>query len=166
MSVTRPGLRIAFALAGAAALFAAQSASAAACWQPATIGAARLNEFRTLMLVVTLRCKAGGIDFRPSYESFLARHAEEIGRAQQQLAAHFGADRTREGRLVMDRYLTSIANSYGSGRSDRMACGSFEAIANELSRPAVGPDMLETLALEMVRDPQLDAPRCPRTQAR
>jgi len=159
MPVSRHALKV--VVAALAALAMTAQAQAATCWKPAEIGAARTNQLRTMMLVVSLRCKAGGINFHAAYERFLTSHAASLQEAQAELQAHFGAGQSREGKRALDSYLTDVANGYGSGRTDMVTCRSFEAVASELASAVENRDMLASIAMDMVRDPLLDAPRCP-----
>lgn len=150
----------ALALAG---LLLAPSAQAAACWQAAEIGAARINELETLLMTTSLRCRSIGIDFRDEHDRMVASYNPMFAAAQDRLKVHYGA-KTAAGRQDFQRYITTIANRYGTGQVNAATCQRFQIIHRELVNGPANHDLLATIAMAMVRDPWLDAPRCPATQ--
>lgn len=157
--MTKQPRKIAFCLAGLA-LALAGTAHASPCWEAGTVSAARLIELETMFLVTSLRCRAIGFDFRNSNERFSEAHQGTFGRAQHTVKAHFdrgGAD----ARNSYQRYLTGLANFYGAGRTDAHTCHGFEAINRELAGAVANPDLLNMIAAEMVRNPQIGGPICP-----
>lgn len=157
--MTRRPRKIALSLAGLA-LALAGTAQASPCWDNGTVSAGRLIELETMFLVSSLRCKAIGVDFRDSNESFAEAYKHTFGTAQHTVMAHFdraGAD----GRGDYQRYLTGLANFYGAGKTDAETCHGFEALNRELGNAAANPDVLGMIAAEMVRDPQIDGLICP-----
>lgn len=157
--MTRRPRKIALGLAGLA-LALAGTAQASPCWDTGTVNAGRLIELETMFLVSSLRCRAIGVDFRDSNESFAEAYKHTFGTAQHTVMAHFdkaGAD----SRGNYQRYLTGLANFYGAGRTDAETCGGFEAINRELATAAANPDLLGMIATAMVRDPQIDGVICP-----
>lgn len=157
--MTSPALRRAVLACTAAALIAAGPARAAACWQADTVGAARISEFNTLLMVTSLRCQRIGIDFRPTYERLVTLYSAALHGAEAKLKAHFGIDHG-DGREDYDSYAVGIANYYGGSHADPAACRAFSAIADVLTRARADIDMLATLAMQMVRDPHIGS-RCP-----
>lgn len=150
---------LASCVAGLALIFAG-TAHASACWDAQTVGAARISEFETMLMVSSLRCRAGGFDFHESYERFADTYKAAFGAAQLRLKAHFDAGGSDGGRLAYDRYLIGVANFYGTGKTDADTCHAFEAINRELGDAAANPDLLPMIAMEMVRDPQIGGTRC------
>ncbi len=147
-----------------AALLHAPAAAAAACWQAAEIGAARINELETLLMTTSLRCRTVGIDFRDEHDRMVTSYNPMFAAAQDRLKVHYGA-KTAAGRLEFQSYITTIANRYGTGQVNAATCQRFQIIHRELSHGPADADLLATIAMAMVRDPWLDGPRCPAAQA-
>jgi len=155
---------IASCIAGLA-LIIAGTAHASACWDARTVGAARISELETMLLLSSLRCRIIGFDFHESYDHFADTYKDVFDAAQFTLKTHFDADGSDGGRREYDRYLTGVANFYGTGRTDADTCHAFEAINTELGSAAANSDMIPMIAMEMVRDPHFDGPRCPSVQS-
>lgn len=151
--------KIACSLAGLA-LALASPAHASPCWEAGTVSAGRLIELETMFLVSSLRCRIIGFDFRDSYESFVDAYEDTFDTAQHTVKAHFGKGGT-DGPGYYQRYLTSLANFYGIGRTDADTCHAFEAINRELANAVTNPDVLNMIAAEMVRNPKIDGSMCP-----
>lgn len=157
--MTRQTRKIASSLAGLA-LVLASAAQASPCWEAGTVSAGRLIELETMFLVSSLRCRTIGFDFRDNYESFAEAYKDTFDTAQHTVKAHFGKGST-DGRVYYQRYLTGLANFYGTGRTDADTCHDFEALNRELANAVPNPDLLDIIAAEMVRNPQIDGPTCP-----
>ncbi len=84
--------------------------------------------------------------------------------AQDRLKLHFGGSQPA-GRQDSQRYITTIANRYGTGQANPGTCQRFQIIHRKLVKGPANQDLLATIAMAMVRDPFLDGPRCPATQA-
>ena len=153
---------LASCVAGLALIFAGPL-HASACWDAPTVGAARISEFETMLMVSSLRCRAIGFDFHESYERFAETYKDAFGAAQLTLKAHFDAGGSDGGREY-DRYLIGVANFYGIGRTDAATCQAFEAVNKELGDGAANPDLLPMIDMEMVRDPLIGGARCPPAQ--
>lgn len=147
------------AIAAVAMLLMPPPAMADTCWNYDAVDAARLREFQILVMSVSLRCTALGMDFDPAYERFLVTHSHSLSDADKALLAHFGGS-AAEARSAYDHYSIHLANLYGVGKTDRESCATFSAIADDLAKPTASPDDLETAAIDMIRDPHLDGPRC------
>lgn len=145
----------------ALALVATGTAHASACWDAPSIGAARISELETMLMVTSLRCRAKGFDFHESYERFADTYKDAFGAAQTALRTHFGASGSEEGRRAYDSYLIGVANFYGIGKTDADTCHAFEAVNKELGGVAAKPGLIPLMAMEMVRDPQIAGTRCP-----
>lgn len=159
--MSRPA-RKALVLATALALVGAQSAQAA-CIEPPLAQAARLHEFQTLMMTVSLRCSLRGVAMQPHYEAMVSSHQPHFDAAVQRLQGYFataGAPEARHGGLY-DRYATMIANRYGGGETSLDSCRLFDAVAAELARARDEGRTLAAVATAMVRHPVLERATCP-----
>jgi len=136
----------ALALAG---LTIAQGAQAATCMDGETEHAARLVEFETLMMTVSLRCVHVGQDLRPAYERMVGANAAAFLAANATVKRSLGANDH-----ALDRYVTQVANRYGGGATDLGRCRMFEAVAAQLATGPVSGKMLDTVADAMIGTPQ------------
>lgn len=161
MSGRRHG--IATCLAGIA-LMATGSAHGSDCWDAPSVGAARISELETMLMVVSLRCRAKGFDFHDSYERFAENYKAAFSAAQVTLKTHFGASGSEAGHRAYDSYLIGIANFYGTGKTDADTCHAFKVMNEELGGAAANPDLLPVIALEMVPDPRVAGAKCPPAQ--
>ena len=142
-------------LAGlAVALAISVPASAQACLDRETLAAARINEFGTMMMAVTLRCKAIGVDIAPGYEAMLGAHHSVFAAADRKLHAFFGA-----GTHAFDAYATRLGNRYGGGATDPASCERFQTVARDL---AGRPDSvsLGRVVFAMIAQPRIDGATC------
>jgi hypothetical protein len=154
--------RAAVVTAAALALVGAQSVQAA-CIDPPVAQAARLHEFETLMMTVSLRCSLRGVAMQPHYEAMVSSHQAHFDAAVQRLQGFFAtssAPETRHGGLY-DRYATMIANRYGGGETSLDSCRLFDAVAAELSAARDEGRTLAAVAEAMVRHPVLERATCP-----
>lgn len=142
---------VAFALAALSSLVGGQTAQACAADDLAS--AARLVEFETLMMTVSLRCTRAGMDLRPAYDSMIAASAMRFEQAQEALARQLGNSRG----AGYDRYVTQVANRYGGGVTDPTRCAMFRAVATELAQ---NPSQLPLVADAMVPSPLLREAGC------
>jgi hypothetical protein len=153
-------------LAGAAMMLSlsvsapARAAEEAECWTSASVGAARLRELQIMFMGVSLRCVSKGVDIRPNYENFLAANKKALNAAHDQLKLHYGIATKKIGNGEYDQFQTRLANHYGTGKTDVQNCKSFGVLMDELSGNASSPDMLASVAMDMVRDPRIDGTRC------
>lgn len=154
----------------AGALASAGTAQAAGCWDAPHIGAARVAEFQTLMMVATLRCKSIGVDLHDRYEHFLEVHRATLRGAQDNLRLHFAEGAPRGAPVAasggaFDHFLTGVANFYGMGSTNAGVCERVGLLLTELGKVESTADLLAGVMMEMVRDPHLDAARCPAVAA-
>lgn len=151
--MTRPRWPIGVALATAAlSSFAAQ---AQACAAAELTQAARLVEFETLMMTVSLRCARVGVDLRPAYDSMVAANAPRFAQAQATVEAVLGGEHGSG----YDRYVTQVANRYGGGATDPARCAMFRTVAVALGNPGDGRE-LGIVAEAMIAAPQLREAGC------
>lgn len=161
MMLHRITSRLIIALATVLALAGADTARAG-CIDPPVASAARLHEFSTLMMDVSLRCSLAGVPMRPHYEAMISAHQSLFDDAVQRLQAYFanGSDAAQHGGLY-DRYATMIANRYGGGSTSVDACHTFDAVAIEVVRAADNGRTLRAVAQAMIAHPLLERATCP-----
>ncbi len=147
-------------MAGALALMAAQPAQAA-CVDGQIVSAARLHEFETMMMAVSLRCSRIGVNMRPTFDSMVEvnRHRFEEASAKVQKFFSNGSAKAHGG--AFDTYATKVANKYGGGGTTPDTCRMFDALGKELSRMVQGGQILMTVAEAMIRKPVIQDPTCP-----
>lgn len=138
-----------------AALLVSAPANAQGCLDQATLTAARLNEFGTMMMAVNLRCKAIGVETGGGYEAMLAAHHPVFAAADRRLR-NFFSDKARS----FDVYATRLGNRYGGGATDPANCQRFDKVARDL---AVKPETaaLGKVVFAMVAAPHIEGPACP-----
>lgn len=132
----------------------------AACLDRETVSAARVHEFGTMMMVVSLRCRTMGYDLRPAFDSMMRTHQAPFGKAANRLRAYLGetGHEAHSGRF--DHFATLVANRYGGGSSTAQDCQSFGQVAGQLAHQSDGI-ALEAAASAMVEHPLLDDGLCP-----
>lgn len=145
----------------ALALASAAPAQAAPCWDAPSMGAARISELNTMLMVSSLRCRLVGFDLRPTYERLSALYSPAFKAAEARIKAHFGGADHTESRDDYDSYTVVVANRYGSGRADPATCQAFGAVQQTLTAASANPDQLATMAMRLVRDPHIIGQRCP-----
>lgn len=131
------------------------------CWEPAAIGAARISEVQIMLMGASIRCNTKGFDIRESYRRFLVAHRKAIDAAEAGLKLHFGIAEGARRHNAFDNYQIALANHYGGGRTDEATCKQFGIVAGLLGDQEGNSDLLATVAMQLVRDPRIDGPRCP-----
>ncbi|CAH0495864.1 hypothetical protein [Novosphingobium sp. CECT 9465] len=144
------------ALGLAIAVPAQAQAQAQACIDRDTLTAARLAEFGTMMMTVSLRCKAIGIDISRGYEAMLGTHRPVLAAADRRLRAFF-AGKSR----AFDAYSTRLGNRYGGGATDPANCTRFERVARDLGANP-GAAALGKVVFAMIGQPRIEGPACPK----
>ena len=150
--------------ATAAFCLAAHSPAQAACWDVSSIAAARVSEFETLLMVSMLRCKSSGIDMQTGFDAFLAANKTTLESAHLTLRARYGVSKTKRGNNDYDRFVTSVANTYGMGQTEAGVCQQVGVLLADLAKDG-SADLLADAVIQMVRDPHLDEARCPTAAA-
>ncbi|MCH7627571.1 MAG: hypothetical protein IH997_02485 [Proteobacteria bacterium] len=155
--MTRPRgpIGVAIAMATLSSLAGSQAAQAQACAATALTQAARLVEFETLMMTVSLRCARAGVDLRAAYDGMVAANAPHFAQAQATIEAVLGGDHG----AGYDRYVTQVANRYGGGATNPAHCTMFRTVAVALGNPGDGRE-LEIVAEAMIAAPQLREAGC------
>ena len=119
-------------MGAAMAVLAAATPANAACWSVGQAGAAQVRDLQTFLMVETLRCQAIGFDIAPDYNDFVRGNRVAIGQANDRLKAFFIASQGPvQGQGAYDRFTTSLANSYGGGRTSRDSCTTAGSMARE-----------------------------------
>ncbi|MFM2372886.1 MAG: hypothetical protein RIS85_2608 [Pseudomonadota bacterium] len=149
-------MRLVAAAAVLAGMVSAAPVQAQQCLDRETLAAARVQEFGTMMMAVSLRCRAIGVDIAPGYEAMLGAHQRTFAAADRRLRSFYAAQNH-----AFDRYSTQLGNRYGGGATDPANCRRFEHVASDL---AANPDVasLGRVALAMVAQPRVEGPVCPR----
>jgi len=129
-------------LVGALALIFAPPASAAvACPDPATVHAARLIEFQTMMMDVSVRCSHVGVTIGNHLNEMAAAHTTMFDDARERVRGFLASAANSAGRPAarasrhgdpLDRYMTMLGNRYGAGSTTPDRCHAFDAIAMSL----------------------------------
>jgi len=145
----------AFALAGLLAAAPVQ----AACIDSQTATAARIHQFETMMMVVSLRCTRMGYDMRASYEGMVTAHQAPFGQAATRLRRYLGGDGIDPHSGAFDRYATILGNTYGGGATTFSTCQTLDQVAGELAKV---PDvrLLTQVAEVLIARPRLDEMAC------
>ena len=132
----------------------------AACIDTTLANAARLHEFETMMMDVSLRCTRIGMPMRSDHEDMVGTHRVAFEGAAQTLKVFF--DRSvdpRHGSLY-ERYTTLIANHYGMGDTSPQSCRLFDEVVVQITRSTDGGTMLNTVTTAMIPHPMLERETC------
>ncbi|KUR70161.1 hypothetical protein AQZ52_14960 [Novosphingobium fuchskuhlense] len=138
-------------------LFAAPAQ--AACIDSQTATAARIHQFETMMMVVSLRCSRIGYDMRGTYETMVVAHQAPFGQAATRLRHYLGGDGIDPHSGGFDRYATILGNTYGGGATTLATCQTLDQVAGELAKV---PDvrLLAQVAETLIARPKLDEMAC------
>jgi hypothetical protein len=118
-----------FALAATMAANPAQ-----ACWTNAEHDAAQVANLNMMMMVTALRCRNGKDNFLNEYNRFVKSNNPVLGAQNATVRSHFARLNGAKGAdSAMDKYIISLANSYGSGH-DSKGCGQLKVIAGQLAQ--------------------------------
>jgi len=147
-------------LALAALSFVAAQPAQAACIDSPVASAARLHEFETMMLVVSLRCSRVGVDMRGNYDGLVASYRDHFESAATKLRVFFSAlDGARKG-SAYDRYTTQLANKYGGGSTSTENCHMMDGLTTEIVKARDGGPMLMAVANAMIQRSALETATC------
>lgn len=146
----------ALALAAQIALIAAP-ARGAACWTERTTPAAQLRQLDVMLMVGSLRCRAGADDYRAAYDRFLLRHRAYLGGANHRILDDFSA---RLGPLAamdtLDHASVRMANHYGVRGT--YGCHELNLVTAALAN---APDEELDHAADVLIGPELEDGGCP-----
>jgi hypothetical protein len=102
------------AMAAGLSMAGAVMISTPAAADPIVNNAEEIRKLNIMLMVTSLRCRAGEHDFQPEYRLFKTAHgpslAEADGHLKRQMNARYG-----EQKRPLDRIGVSIANTYGNG---------------------------------------------------
>ncbi|MFM9935450.1 MAG: hypothetical protein ACKVOL_04555 [Novosphingobium sp.] len=131
----------------------------AACIDHQTATAARIHQFETMMMVVSLRCGRIGYDMRSSYEGMVTAHQAPFGQAATRLRHYLGGNAFDPHSGGFDRYATILGNAYGGGATSFGSCQTLDEVAGELAKV---PDvrLLAQVAETLIARPKLDEMAC------
>ncbi len=137
------------------------SQAVAACWTQNAVEAAQVRGFETMLMVATLRCQIKGVDLTGDYNAFIRGKRAVLTGVNDELRARFAAQGLKGNAALdaYDRFVTSIANSYGSGIG-APSCGEFKMILESANALPASRAALLTLALETGTDPVRASERC------
>jgi hypothetical protein len=102
-----------------------------------------VRDFETGLMVATLRCQIKGMDLSSHYNRFIREKRAVLTSVNDELRAKFTAQGLRGNAALnaYDRFVTSLANGYGSG-INALSCADYQllmstAIAAPASRAAL-----------------------------
>lgn len=152
-------IRRALLAIGAGSLAIATPAQAA-CIDKAMIAAARLHEFETMMMAVSLRCSRIGVQMRADYDGLVTTYHARFEDAAKRLQGFFNAaDGKRKG-AGFDRFSTLLANRYGAGNTSLDNCRLFGGVTSEIVKAQDGGRILDAVATAMIVRPALEVATC------
>jgi hypothetical protein len=127
-------MNISVKAAAVLALVATMTANPAhACWTNAERDAAQVANLNMMMMVTALRCRKGSDNFLGEYNQFVKSNNPVLGAQNVAVRSYFvRMNGTRGADSAMDKYVISLANSYGSGH-DSKGCGQLKEIAGQLA---------------------------------
>ncbi|MBT2187772.1 hypothetical protein KK488_12530 [Sphingobium sp. H33] len=136
-------------------------AIAATCWAQNAVEAAQVRGFETMLMVATLRCQIKGVDLSGDYNAFVRSKRAVLTGVNDELRAKFVGQGLKGNAALdaYDRFVTSIANSYGSGIG-APSCGEFKTILDGANAAPASRSALLALALEVGSDPVRQSDRC------
>lgn len=153
-------LRLGAALGAMASLMYSGAAQATTCWTPQAIAAAQARELHVMLMIVKLRCRAINAEIDASYDAFEVNQKPAIFSVEDELKAHYEVDNSVYGKADFSRFHTSLANFYGTGKTDSQHCAMFNLVTRELAKSTSDAKTMAALAGMMVPEPRLDSPRC------
>lgn len=150
-------------LAALAAALAAPLAHAAQdsadCLDRLTLEAARIHQFQTMMMTVSLRCKPHGVDVEGSFARMLDVHRAAFGAADRVMHAFVSPAHGFADRRAFDTYLTQVANRYGGGASNPTACTAIDRTIQTVIADASGR-RLHFAVTAMIAHPEMERLAC------
>jgi hypothetical protein len=151
----------------AAMILAALTATPAqaACWTQDEVGAAKVRDMETMLMVSALRCRSSGHDFLGRYNSFVKSGRAALTLVNDRLRGHFESEVGPKRALdAYDSYVTAIANRYGAG-ADGLSCRDLASIASAAASEGGSVAGLVRLADNADVHPPLKGRVCPVTVA-
>lgn len=126
--------------------------SADACWFRYEAAAEQLQDFQTMLMVGTLRCRLGGRAAEANYNDFATRQHNVLGANAYVLKAHYLRENgIQAGRTAYDQNVTLLANKHAARLDDPSFCATVAAYAR-MAASASSEDLL-VLAQSVVEAP-------------
>ena len=141
------------------------ASAAAACPDAATAHAARLIEFQTMMMDVSVRCNHVGVTIGNHLNDMSAAHTTMFDDARERVrlflanaSAAVGQPAAKPSRHgdPLDRYLTMLGNRYGAGSTTPERCNAFDAIALSLADTGNTDKLLTMVADSLIGETLLE----------
>lgn len=158
MTVTFRKLANVAALAGLMLTTPAQAASK--CWDNDVNAAAQVQEFKLLLMNVSLRCRVIEVDTSANFDRMVKTHARTFDEAERKLRDFFGAKASRASQTEYLRYNTILGNMYGGGNTNIRNCNVFNGVMTELSVAGDNREALVGVASAMIATPRVEGSRC------
>ena len=145
------------------ALFGASVAQAAepvaSCLDTATLAAARTHQFQTMMMTVSLRCKTYGVDVETSFSQMMQVHQAVFSAADKAVHGYIGPAHGFADKRAYDTYATLVANRYGGGATNPMACAALDRAIKSVIADTSG-SKLHFVASAMIAKPEMERFAC------
>lgn len=146
--------------AALAALMLTTPAHAAKCWDTDVNSAAQVQEFKLLLMNVSLRCRVIEVDTSANFDRMVKTHARTFDEAERKLRDFFGAKASRASQAEYLRYTTILGNMYGGGNTNIRNCNVFNGVMTELSVAGDNREALVGVASAMIATPRVEGNRC------
>ena len=130
------------------------TAAQAQCWNEASVTAAKVRDMETMLMVASLRCRAGNPEMLAAYNDFVVQSRAALTQVNDQLRNHFG------GLNAYDAYVTSVANRYGGGAAG-LTCTDMASILSAARAEGGSFAGLTRLAEAAEVEPWKTEDRCP-----
>jgi hypothetical protein len=132
----------------------------AACWNPASVTAAKVRDFEAMLSSASVRCGKESPSVKAAYASFVTLSRPAFAGANKEVRAHFAADNGLVGSFsAYNTFLASISSSYGPGAAG-LACNDFAEFVNTANAEGASPAAIAKLADEAGASPTLVGQRC------
>lgn len=152
-------------IAGAVAICAAMPVQAASCWSTQAVEAAQVRDFETMLMVSALRCRNTGVNFLNEYNDFIRSKRAGLTQVNDELRGQFQKTLGAKAALnAYDRYVTSLANSYGAGAVG-LDCSDMRSLTSAALAAAPSRAALVALAQRAGANPRLPGAKCPLAMA-
>jgi multisubunit Na+/H+ antiporter MnhE subunit len=158
----RKGGLLAAAVAMTMTMTAAPAQAAMGCWGESEVGAARVRDLQSRLMVSAMRCRAMGIDILAAYNEFVRVNRSTIQAANMVIRGRFDSGfGAVSGQTEYDRFTTALANAYGADPTSDETCAEAASVAAEAV--AAEGDHLRLVAIEerLGPAPELPGGRCP-----
>lgn len=119
------------------------------CWTSKEMGAARVRDLQSVLMVSALQCRTSGQDVLAAYNKFVVAGRTSIVAKNDVLKARFvRLQGNKEGQRAYDSFTTALANAHAmNSRSTVAFCSSMVALATEAAAAAANGDASDALEL-------------------